>query len=51
MALRNLKLLKNVTDSRTLDAFESIFLFKNKKKQMMNDEQQAFGTAFQVAIS
>jgi hypothetical protein len=39
----NLKLLKNVTDSRKLDAYESIFLFKNKKKRMMNDEQQAFG--------
>jgi hypothetical protein len=30
--------LKNVTDSRKLDAYESIFLFKNKKKRMMNDE-------------
>jgi hypothetical protein len=32
-----------VTDSRKLDAYESIFLFKNKKKRMMNDEQQALG--------
>jgi hypothetical protein len=39
----NLKLLKNLTNSRKLDAYESIFLFKNKKKRMMNDEQQAFG--------
>jgi hypothetical protein len=37
----NLKLWKNVADSRKLDAYESIFLFKNKKKRMMNDEQQA----------
>jgi hypothetical protein len=33
----NLKLLKNVTDSRKLDAYESIFLFK------MNAEHQASG--------
>jgi hypothetical protein len=29
--ITNLKLLKNVTDSRKLDSYESIFLFKNKK--------------------
>jgi hypothetical protein len=33
-----LKLLKNATDSRKLDAYESIFLFKNKKKRMMNSK-------------
>jgi hypothetical protein len=39
----NLKLLINVTDSRKLDAHESSFLFKNKRKRMKNDEQQALG--------
>jgi hypothetical protein len=39
----NLKLLKNVTNSRKLDTYESIFLFKNRKKHLMNDERQALG--------
>jgi hypothetical protein len=41
--ITNLQLLKNVTNSRKLDAYESIFLLKNKKKRLMNDEQQALG--------
>jgi hypothetical protein len=45
----NLKLLKNVTDSRKLDAYQSIFLLKNKKKRMMNDEQQALGNILAIA--
>jgi hypothetical protein len=39
----NLKLLKNVTNSHKLDAYESMFLFKNKKKRLMNKEWQALG--------
>jgi hypothetical protein len=49
----NLKLLKNVTNSCKLD--ESIFLFKNRKMRLMNDERQVLGniivTTFQVTVS
>jgi hypothetical protein len=38
--ITNLKLLKNVTNERKLDSYESILLFKKIKKKLMNDEQQ-----------
>jgi hypothetical protein len=41
--LKGMKLLKNVANSRKIDAYKSIFLFKNKKKRVMNAEQQALG--------
>jgi hypothetical protein len=41
--ITNLKLLKNVTNERKLDSYESILLFKNRKKKLMNDEQQIAG--------
>jgi hypothetical protein len=41
--LTNLKLLKCVNNHYKLDAYESIYLFKNRKRQLMNDEMQKFG--------
>jgi hypothetical protein len=41
--LTNLKLLKCVNNHHKLDAYESIYLFKNRKRQLMNDELQKFG--------
>jgi hypothetical protein len=41
--LSNLKLLKNVTNQHKLDAYESIYLFKNRKKRLMNDATQSLG--------
>jgi hypothetical protein len=35
--------VKNVTNVRKLDSYESILLFKNRKKKLMNDEQQIAG--------
>jgi hypothetical protein len=40
--LTNLKLLKCVNNPHKLDAYESVYLFKNRKRQLMNDELQKF---------
>jgi hypothetical protein len=41
--INNIKLLKSITNKRKLVAYESILLFKNRKKKLMNDEQQIAG--------
>jgi hypothetical protein len=41
--LQNLKILKVVTNQKKLDAYESILLYKNRKKKLMNNEQQIHG--------
>jgi hypothetical protein len=38
--VQNLKVLKVVTYQMKLDAYESILLYKNRKKKLMNNEQQ-----------
>jgi hypothetical protein len=39
----NLRLLKSVTSQQKLDAYEFIFLYKNRKKKLMNDATQSLG--------
>jgi hypothetical protein len=41
--LQNLKMLKVGTNQKKLDAYESIILYKNRKKKLMNNEQQIHG--------
>jgi hypothetical protein len=36
-------MLKNVSNEHKLDAYESIFLYKNRKRQLMNDDRQKLG--------
>jgi hypothetical protein len=41
--LKNLKVLKVVTNQKKLDAYESIPLYKNRKKKLKNNEEQIHG--------
>jgi hypothetical protein len=41
--LTNLKMLKCVNNQRKLDAYESILLYKNRKRKLMNDDTQKLG--------
>jgi hypothetical protein len=41
--LQNLKVLKVVTNQKKRDAYESILLYKNLKKKLMNNKQQIHG--------
>jgi hypothetical protein len=54
LRVSNLKLLKRANNHNKLDAYESIFLYKYRKRKLINDERQKLGNIqsprFQVGL-